>query len=151
MAKLATVSNETQSNEVLIREQIDGFMKAVRDKDLTRMMSYYAPDIVSFDIIPPLKYDGIQAYRKSWQKGLAMMQGPIEFEARDLHIDASDQIAFCRAINRMKFTSDGKETEMWVRWTGCFRNIDGNWLVTHEHVSVPVDMETDKALYGLKP
>jgi hypothetical protein len=26
-----------------------------------------------------------------------------------------------------------------VRWTACFRRIDGTWLVVHDHVSVPID------------
>jgi hypothetical protein len=31
------------------------------------------------------------------------------------------------------------------------RKIDGQWKVVHEHVSVPFDMETGKAMLDLKP
>jgi hypothetical protein len=40
---------------------------------------------------------------------------------------------------------------MWVRWTACFRKLDGRWLVTHEQVSVPIDMESGGALLDLEP
>jgi hypothetical protein len=29
---------------------------------------------------------------------------------------------------------------MWWRTTICFRKIDGKWMVTHEHNSVPFDV-----------
>jgi hypothetical protein len=29
--------------------------------------------------------------------------------------------------------------------------IDGRWMVTHEHVSVPFDMKSGQALMDLKP
>ena len=42
-------------------------------------------------------------------------------------------------------------TEVWLRWTACFRKIDGNWLIAHDEVSVPVDPECGGALRKLKP
>ena len=33
----------------------------------------------------------------------------------------------------------------------AFSKIDGAWVVTHEHVSVPFDMETGKAACDLEP
>jgi len=44
-----------------------------------------------------------------------------------------------------------EKTDVWVRATVCFRKIDGQWKVTHEHISVPFDMETFKASVHLKP
>ena len=40
---------------------------------------------------------------------------------------------------------------MWVRTTVCFRKIDGTWLITHEHNSVPFNPETGKASLDLAP
>ena len=45
----------------------------------------------------------------------------------------------------------GKDSDAWVRSTVCYRKIDGKWMVAHEHVSVPYDMETGKAAVDLKP
>jgi ketosteroid isomerase-like protein len=45
--------------------------------------------------------------------------------------------------------ADGRTTERWLRWTACFREIDGRWQVTHEHVSVPIDMASGKACSAL--
>jgi ketosteroid isomerase-like protein len=40
---------------------------------------------------------------------------------------------------------------MWWRTTVCFRKLDGKWMVTHEHNSVPFDVESGKASLDLKP
>ena len=34
--------------------------------------------------------------------------------------------------------------DLTVRLTDVYRKINGNWLIVHEHVSVPVDLNTLK-------
>ena len=36
-------------------------------------------------------------------------------------------------------------------WTACFRQIDGVWLVVHDHVSVPADLDHGQAVLNLTP
>jgi hypothetical protein len=61
-------------------------------------------------------------------------------------------MAFSRSLDHLTGTrTDGEKTDVWVRATVCFRKIDGQWKVTHEHISVPFDMETFKASVHLKP
>ena len=45
-------------NEAELRELIDGFVRAISAKDIDGVMSVYAPELVAFDIAPPLQYDG---------------------------------------------------------------------------------------------
>ena len=45
----------------------------------------------------------------------------------------------------------GQEVDLWTRVTNCFRRIDGEWLMIHDHVSVPIDLATGKALLNLSP
>ena len=40
---------------------------------------------------------------------------------------------------------------MWWRATVCYRKLDGRWLVTHEHASVPFDAQSGQASLGLEP
>lgn len=55
------------------------------------------------------------------------------------------------ALTRLSGTLSGQPTDMWVRETNCLRKFDGIWLVVHDHVSVPMDFQTGRALSGLKP
>jgi ketosteroid isomerase-like protein len=45
----------------------------------------------------------------------------------------------------------GQRTNVWLRSTLCFRQICGAWLATHEHVSVPADIERGNAALELRP
>jgi uncharacterized protein (TIGR02246 family) len=145
-------ADDQTGEEAKIRQLIDGFQRAIRAKDLGGVLSVYAPDIVSFDLVPPMQHVGIAAYRRPWEATFASFEGPIGYQVSDLHITATDEVAFSHSLNRMRgTTNDGQRISMWVRWTACFRRLDGRWLVTHEQVSVPIDMDSGRALLDLEP
>ena len=141
------------TDETEIRQLIDGWTRAVRAKDVNGVMSHYAPDIVSFDLAPPLQYRGADALRQSLAEWFLTFRGPVGYELRDLSITVGDSVAFCHSLNRISGArTTGEETDVWVRGTVCLRRIEGRWTVTHEHLSVPFEMEPPfKASLDLKP
>ena len=142
----------TARDEAQIWQLIEQWGQALYAKDLTTLMSYYAPDILTFDILPPLQYQGVDAYRKNFEAWFAAVQGPIEYETRDLRIMIGEEVTFCHSLNRVRSTRiTGETTETWVRVTVGFHKIEGTWWITREHVSVPCDMETSQALLDLQP
>jgi ketosteroid isomerase-like protein len=120
--------------------------------DLESLKSMYAPDIVSFDIEPPLKHVGAEAKWKNWTKVFAIYQPPLGYETRGLTITVGDGVAFGHTLARLSGTmKNGKENAYWVRWTTCLRQIDGTWLIVHDQISVPVDFASGRALLDLEP
>lgn len=139
-------------DEADIRRQIDKLVNALRVMDLESVMSLYAPDMVSFDIVPPLRHLGAEAKRKQWLDVFAMYQPPLGYEIRDLTITVGDDVAFVHSLNRVRGTlKSGQRSDFWVRATVGLRKIDGNWLIVHDQVSVPVDLESGRALLDLEP
>ena len=135
-----------------IRQRIEDWTKAVRAKDIDGAMSLYAPNIVSFDLDPPLRYRGTDNKRRAWQKLFAAYPGPIAYEVREVNVTTHGELAFVHSLNHVHGTlASGHVTDMWVRWTACFRRIDGVWLIVHDHVSVPADLEHDQAVLNLTP
>lgn len=137
--------------ETQIREVMDTWKSAFEAKDLERIMSLYADDVVAFDMMPPLKFAGKEAYRKAWEEGLRQMEGPYSIETLEHHIVVDEETAYSYSIGRFRGEREGKDFEMVSRVTDCFRKMDGKWLITHEHASVPLDMQTGKGLMDLKP
>jgi uncharacterized protein (TIGR02246 family) len=134
--------NSKATDQASIRQLVDNWVKALRSKDVDAVMSHYAPDIVVFDLAPPLQYTGADAYRKNWEAWFPTFRGPIGYEVRDLRIAASDDVAFCHSFNRITGTrTDDEKTDVWVRATFCCRKIDGKWKIVHEHQSVPFYMD----------
>jgi ketosteroid isomerase-like protein len=44
----------------------------------------------------------------------------------------------------------GKKVVMTVRVTDGYKKVNGQWLISHEHVSVPVDLDTMKPVLDSK-
>jgi len=140
------------TNETAIRELIDRFVKAYRARDIDGVISVFAPEIVSFDLVPPLQEVGTEMFRNRWERNFASYEAPIDFEVRDLCITAGDDAAFSHSLNRVSGTmKNGQKTERWLRWTACYRKTNGAWRIVHEQVSVPVDLRNGKAMLDLKP
>ena len=95
----------------------------------------------------------MQALRQFLEDCFPTWQGPIGFELRDLQITAGDDIAYCHGLKRISGRkTDGEEPDAWTRATLCFRKIDSEWRITHEHESVPFYMDgSDRAAVDLKP
>jgi ketosteroid isomerase-like protein len=138
--------------ETLIRQRIEDLVKALRAKDIDGVMALYAPDIVSFDLGPPLRYAGADKKRRAWQDVFAAFPGPIAYEVRGLKVTTHGELAVVHSLNHISGTlASGDSTDLWLRWTACFRRIDGVWLVVHDHVSVPADVAQGQALLNLTP
>jgi ketosteroid isomerase-like protein len=139
-------------NEAVIRHRIESGVSAVRARDIEGVMSLYAPDVVSFDVSPPLRYEGTDGKRRAWQEVFAAYSGPIGYEIAELDITAHGDLAFAHGINHVSGTLvNGRRSDLWLRWTACFRQIDGLWLVVHDHVSVPADLVHGRAVLDLRP
>ena len=137
--------------ETLIRQRVEDLVKAIRAKDIDAITSLYATDLVSFDLTPPLRRFGADAKRRAWKEAFAAMSGPIAYEVRDLNVTTHGELAFVHSLNHINATRPGGHVDMWLRWTACFRQIEGVWRVVHDHVSVPADPEHGQAVMNLTP
>jgi uncharacterized protein (TIGR02246 family) len=137
-----------------IRGLVDRFVAAFKAKDVDAIMKVYAPDrtLVVFDVVPPRQYVGAAAYRKDWQTFLDSLDGPVTVDLTDLDIGADRNLAYSHSIQRVTGTDKhGKKVDLTLRVTDVYRKMRGRWFVVHEHVSVPVDLDTAKPDLASKP
>jgi uncharacterized protein (TIGR02246 family) len=137
-------------DEGQIRECLNQWIRALHAKDLGALMSLYAPDTIAFDLMPPSQVDASH-YRQNFERWFGMMPGSIEYEIHDLRITANGNVAFSHNLGHVKATrANGEKADYWVRATVGFQKRDGQWRVIHDHVSMPFDMETGKAVRELR-
>ncbi len=147
---MATKNGTT--NETQIRELIEERIRAIDEKDLDRLMSRQAADVLTFDVLEPLQYTGSGTIRQRAEKWLSSYQSRIGYEVRNLDITAGDDVAFCHYLYHVSGTLlDGGKVDMWVRATLGLQKDAGKWTIVHEHQSVPFDAQTGKASLDLKP
>lgn len=143
---------KTETTETEIRNLVNSWLKAVLDGNMDAIVSHYAPDILAFDAVSQLQFKGVDAYRQHWEACLALCPGPMIFEIHDLSIVAGNDVAFCHALNRCGGTGEnGEEKVGWMRMTACYRRLNGQWKIVHEHFSAPFDIESGRALLDLTP
>ena len=148
-----TIGTKNRTDETQIRDLINSWVTALRTKDVDTLMLHYEPDILLYDLAPPLLYRGADVYRKSWEEWFASVEGPVGYEIHNLSISTGDDIAFSTSLNRIGGTkTTGEQFEIWIRATVCYRKQGGKWFVAHEHLSVPFYMDGSfKAAIDLKP
>jgi ketosteroid isomerase-like protein len=153
MMSTATAQTTAKTNpEADVRNLLDSWLAAVRASDVGRILTHYAPDIVSYDAVAQLQFRGTEAYGKHWQACLEMCSGPGLFEIADLEIAAAGDVAFSRNLLHCGGTDEtGEMKTSWMRMTTGYRKKSGKWSIVHEHFSVPFEMPGGKAMLGLEP
>lgn len=135
-----------------IRALLDRRGAAAGAKDIDLLLSVFSPDIVYFDIVPPLRYTGLDALRERFTDWFGRWQGPIGQQLRDVEVLMSGDVAAAHMLVRASGTmANGIEVDYWVRVTDICRRTDDGWRITHEHVSLPIDMATRTVVMDLAP
>ena len=71
-----------------------------------------------------------------------------DYEMSDLKITAANNLAFCFSLNHIVANkTNGGKLDMWWRETVCYRRLNGMWLITHVHSSVPLICIAVKRLF----
>ncbi|MGH7802285.1 MAG: YybH family protein [Thermodesulfobacteriota bacterium] len=133
-----TASNNRTTDETAIRELVESWARAVRAKDLDGILANHSTDMLMFDVPPPLESKGIEAYRKTWDLFFSWSDDPVVFDIEDMEITAGADVAFVTALMRCAGTEkNGERIELEFRLTIGLHKIGRQWMVLHEHHSIP--------------
>ncbi|MBB4743217.1 ketosteroid isomerase-like protein [Actinoplanes octamycinicus] len=122
--------------------------------DAEAILSYYAPTVVEYNLAPPLRQPGDRPSLTGLREWMAGFEAPPRREVTRLEITTDGDVAFATSIDCMSAVPRGatESFTLWYRVTTGLRRIDGRWLVTHEHQSVPFEMDGSfRASTGLTP
>ncbi|HET7544043.1 MAG TPA: nuclear transport factor 2 family protein [Polyangiaceae bacterium] len=138
--------------EALISARVHAWASAIVAKDIERVMSLYSADLVSFDLDPPLRYAGTSNKRRAWEQLFSLFPATVSYEVTELSITAGADTAFVHSLNHVAGRrTSGQVSELWLRWTACFRRTGDAWFVTHDHASVPAELTQGRAALDLAP
>jgi|SRR6185437_10355236 uncharacterized protein (TIGR02246 family) len=125
-------------DQAAVRNLIEAWADAVRRKDYAGILRGHSPDFVMFDVPPPFRSVGLEAYRKTWDLFFSWSSEPVPFEIQEMEVTAGADVAFAVAtMGCAGPNSDGKPEPLDFRLTVCLKKIDGRWMIVHEHHSVP--------------
>lgn len=132
------MSATPSDDENEVRRLIERWAAAVRARDIAGVMAAHAPDVLMFDVPPPLQIRGAEEYQESWPALFEWFGSKGRFDLDELEVVAGREVAYAHGVvNCAGVNPDGSEDPIVVRLTMCLRKVDGAWTVTHEHHSVP--------------
>ncbi|CAN7334276.1 nuclear transport factor 2 family protein [Caballeronia sp. LjRoot34] len=128
-------------------------MEANRTKDVAATMGLYASNtnVLIFDVVPPRQMTK-QDEEKNVTSYFASFDGPAGLEISDLNITVSGDLAYAYMTQHFYGKQRaGGQLDIKARVTDVYRKIGGRWYIVHEHVSVPVNIQTGQADLQSKP
>lgn len=132
-------SADTLEAETGVRVVLEAWAKATRQNRQDDVLKNHVSDLVIFDVLPPMKYESAESYRRSWGEWQPEVQREGLFDLEDLSVTAGIDVAFAHCFIRCGGTMpNGRLFEDVVRATFCLRRIDGLWKISHQHVSKPL-------------
>jgi ketosteroid isomerase-like protein len=129
------------SIQSVLHRRIEALAQAIRDKNLDQLMTFYDRAVEVFDVRESLNVTGAGAYRNNFEHWFGSFEGPLGFELHNLRIVPGEPTAFCHYLALITGARPGgRISGYWVRGTTGFERRDGEWLITHEHISKPAPM-----------
>jgi ketosteroid isomerase-like protein len=91
-----------------------------------------------FDVPPPMQSKGMEAYKKTWERFFSWSQDSGVFDINKMDITAGNDVAFVIALMRCAgVKANAEREELEFRLTIGLRKIGEQWIVAHEHHSIP--------------
>lgn len=145
-----TSKTQQQKDKATILKATKAWSKALEKRDLDVMLAGYHKDIHLYDITPPYQTKGIKAYRKIWEESFKHFPAKFKSIHKNLKITVDGNVAYLTCLHKIQAIGDGPQMS-WIRATICFRKINRQWLVTHEHISIPGDIMNNKLVFIQEP
>jgi ketosteroid isomerase-like protein len=128
-------------NKADIRRVLENWASATRCGKQDDVLAGHRPDVLIYDVLAPMKYEGAKAYRASWNEWQPETASEGMFDLEDLMITAGSDVAFAHAFIRCGGAMpNGNTFEDIVRATFCLTYETGRWMVSHQHISKPIQM-----------
>src|SRR5258705_11683710 len=97
-------------DDAAIRDLIEKWAKAVQNKNFDGILANHSPDILMFDVPPPIQSKGIDAYKETWDLFFGWYRNDPAFEIQEMNITAGNNFAFVTALMRLPVTlKEGEE------------------------------------------
>jgi len=138
-----------------VAQVYDQWIAAAVSQNVEDIMQLYTDDVVAYDAVLALRFEGKSAYREHWQRCMELCPSdgkqPV-FRLRDLQVHSAGDLALAHGLLLCGHTDDAGHAETaWMRVTTGMRREQGRWRIFHEHFSSPFDMPSGKAMFHLQP
>jgi ketosteroid isomerase-like protein len=129
------------NDDATFRKLTDDYCVAWSSRNTDNAAKFYArdSDLIFYDVTP-FSYHGWKEYVPGVHKALFDNAAEAKLTAgKDLRVTRRGNVAWTTVpMHFYEKTKDGKVMEAELRYTGIWEKRGSNWLLVHEHLSVPM-------------
>jgi ketosteroid isomerase-like protein len=135
---------------------LDNYKQAVNERDSDKFLSAYSTDVHIYDCWGKWESKGKAAWKENvvaWFQDLKEKEDVLIVKIDDLVIEEDTNLGFVHCsvtFAAYKEESGDKLRHITNRFTFGLKRVDGSWLITHEHSSLPISMENGKGMFDLR-
>jgi len=113
----------------VIKNIEDQWTAAIVGKDMSKIMSIFAPEVVIMNANVPA-CSGFQAIRESqesWFSDTTILHETFKSAIDTIEVSASGDLAYVRGNSRLSISTPGGVVEETDKWITIYRKINGEW------------------------
>jgi len=132
---------------------LEKYKRAIFEKDVESFLTIYDENVHIYDCWGKWESKGISLWRENvvnWFNGMREEGELLKVDVRDVTLEENTNLAFVHcAITFAAYNekSEEKLRQITNRFTFGLKKVNGFWLITHEHSSLPIDMETGRGMF----
>ncbi|MGG1629641.1 YybH family protein [Rossellomorea sp. NRS-1567] len=137
-----------------VQDVLETYKRAVYESDVEKFLSIYSADVHIYDCWGNWECKGLSLWKDSvteWFNGVKEDGYLLKVDMNDLVIEENTNVAFAHCVvTYSAFRENSEEIlrQMTNRFTFGLKKGNGSWLITHEHSSLPIDMQTGKGIFN---
>jgi ketosteroid isomerase-like protein len=139
-----------------VQDVLNNYKTAIYEKDVEKFLSMYAPDMQIYDCWGNWEIKGISSWKENvaeWFNGLSEDGVLLKVDFDDLVVEENSTLAYVHCA--VTFAAHQEESgeklrQMTNRFTYGLKRVNESWAISHEHSSLPINMETGKGIFTLK-
>ena len=135
--------DEQSAHEVLA--MLKHWDEAVENMDIQALADLCVEEVSLIDVSTHLT--GIQAYKQLWKRYLPVKVGNIRVYREAIKMIVQPELAVLHCFSKVDQIDATPSLEVfWCRTTICFQKVAGTWKVAHQHISMPIQLETGRPI-----
>lgn len=135
-----------------VNDVLNNYVAAVYEKDVEKFLAGYARNVHIYDAWNSWESNGIDEWKAAvteWFNGLEedmLLRVELYNDSRK----ENEELAYVQGtVSFAAVDTEGKELrKMNNRFSFMMEKSAGSWRITHEHSSLPINTENDKAIFG---
>ena len=139
-----------------VQDILENYKTAIHEKDVEKFISMYAPEMHIYDCWGNWESKGISSWKENvvdWFNGLSEDDVLLKVDFNDIAVEENLNLAFIHCAVTFaahQVESGEKLRQMTNRFTFGLKKVNESWVITHEHSSLPINMETGMGIFNLK-